>query len=190
MAENGPKKKKVKVKTADFAKQTRDERSPFYQFMRKEWEPSKPYDVERGLKYLERPKTAFDISQKSYKYDRQLYNKTEAPDVIYGNSNDNWKKTQPDVSSPVMESYHVRRDPYYYMPHPCGEEDSRPIWEITADEMYVASHSSIKVNRPKIKGKPDPIERFIDTPVMLKRNKSPLTHRYDATFQQKDLKKK
>ena len=182
MANNAPQKKKVKIKTADFAKQTRDERSPFYPFMRKEWEPSKPYDVERGLKYLERPKTAFNISQKSFKYDRQIYNKTDAPDVIYGNSNDYWKNTQPDVSTPIMESYHVRRDPYYYMPHPCGEEDSRPLWEIAADEMYVASHSKIKVNRPKMKGKPEPMERYIDTPLSLKRNKSPSSHRYDSTF--------
>ena len=116
------------------------------------------------------------------KYDRQVYRKSDAPDVIYGNVNESWKKTQPDVNVPIMDLGHDKHDPYYYMPKPCGEEDSRSQFEIEQEQEYLARRLSLKPNKPRPKIKPEPLERFIQTPVALQRNTSSFDNRYADVF--------
>lgn len=171
-----PKKKK----TGDFAKQTRDNRSPFAHLMRKETDVV--YDVDTGYKYLQRPSTSFDISQRAYKYNREILNKTEAPDIIYCNSNDQWKKTQPRDQVSDFNKLHYRKDPYYYMPKPCGEEDKRSKEEIMMDEEEARTREASTTRRSIPKEKPERLKRIIDTPLSLQRNKSAFEHRYEEAF--------
>lgn len=174
------KKAVKKQKTADFAKQTRDNRSPFAHIMRKETDVV--YDVESSLKYLDRPTTSFDIGQKAYKFKREILNKTEAPDIMYFDSHEQWKKTKPRDQVSDFNKLHYRKDPYYYMPKPCGEEDKRSKEEIYRDEEFMREREMTSTRRQPPSEPPERLKRIIDTPLQLQRNKSAFEHRYEDVF--------
>ena len=118
------KKKPVKKHRQPFALQTSKPSHPFGHLMRKEVTPEVEYDVERSRRALDRPRTAFDISQPSLGSERIVYKGTDAPDVIYDNVNEQFKNTIPRAATPLAMSRETKRhSPYHYMPKPCGEGD-------------------------------------------------------------------
>lgn len=160
------KRQKEKPKTArkePFALQTRnrDERGPFSHIMRKEVDPKYEYDVDKSWKYLERPKTAFNISQPAQKTDRMVYRKSEAPDIFYNDVQRQWNETQKSFGSPpIFGNTHDRYDAYYYMPHPCGQEHQMTESEIEEEYMKENQQPPKRRKTPK----PQPLKRIIDTP--------------------------
>ncbi|EAY06380.1 hypothetical protein TVAG_151870 [Trichomonas vaginalis G3] len=95
--------------------------SPFAQFMRTE-APDVEYDVEGNLRSLNKkipPRENF--GRRLDDSDRAIYQKSEAPDVIYPNTNDAWLKTIPSSgNAPSFDQMHDRKEAYAYMPKTCG----------------------------------------------------------------------
>lgn len=181
LAEKSTKERSLKKKKVQpMSRGGRDERGPFAHLMRKEVEPLVPYEVDRTYKYLERPKTAFDIKQKSFKEDRQIYVKTEAPDKLYDNVVDEWKNTKPKENVPNFDALHYRYDAYHYMPKTCGEDDKRSRAEIDAEKRELTLRTMPPTSTRK--GKPKALKRIIDTPLSIKRFTSDLDHRYADKF--------
>ena len=116
------KKKNVKKAKQPFALQTPKPEHPFQHIMRKETEPTEFLDVERSLRTLDRPVSSFNMSTPSEKHERTLYRKSDAPDVLYDNVNEQFKNTIKNPGSPVpIARTPTRHSPYYYMPKPCGQ---------------------------------------------------------------------
>lgn len=117
--EPAPKREKKKE---SFTLQTGQVKHPFQHIMRKEVNPQVEYEPIQSLRSLDRPVTSFNIKQPALKKDRMVYRKSEAPDIIYDNVNEEWKNTQKRATTPIpINKEMVRRDPYHYMPHGCGQ---------------------------------------------------------------------
>lgn len=118
------KEKKAKRKEEQpFSKQTSNfGKSPFRHLFT-EASPDAPMlnmDIEE--RKAKRPVTAFDIRQPAFKGDRTIYAKTSAPDIVYEDAPDQWKKTQQTEGSPIpLALQQERKPPYEYMPQQCGK---------------------------------------------------------------------
>lgn len=95
--------------------------SPFAQFMKTE-APDVEYDVEGNLRSQNKkipPRENF--GRRLDDNDRAIYCKSDAPDVIYPNTNDAWLKTKPaSGNAPSFDQMHDRKEAYAYMPQTCG----------------------------------------------------------------------
>jgi hypothetical protein len=121
-----PPKKRTK-KQEPFSKQSSCERNPFGREIRIDSTPKAEYDVDVSYRALERPKTAFNIKQPSLKRDRQIYRKSDAPDVFYDNVVEQSEKTRPRAGSAVdIGKGAPRHDVYHYMPHTDGSGEFGP----------------------------------------------------------------
>lgn len=106
-------KTRVKKKVQPFSLQTTNfDKSPFHHIMRKETEPSQSYDTERAYR---RPKTAFNISQPAFQNDRAIYCRSEAPDVIYDNVQQQYNNTiKKTISNIAFCSQRISPYPYKF----------------------------------------------------------------------------
>lgn len=155
-----PEKKKPpqQKKKQGFALQTGRPSTPFEHIMRKEVEPEVEYDVAKSRRALDRPVTSFNIRQPALGRDRMVYSKSEAPDVMYDNVNDQFLKTVSRATTPLgMDREVKRRSPYHYMPKPCGAGD------------YPDAHSTVTGKRSIEIGKMAKRKCMLDTPGSFKR---------------------
>ena len=85
------KKNIIKPKKQPFELQTTTRiGSPFKHLIRNEIEPKEEYNI----KIQSRPVTSFNISQPSFKNQRTIYIKSEAPDKFYDNINETYNKNK------------------------------------------------------------------------------------------------
>jgi len=114
---NKPEKVEPKKKTIQpFSQQTSHPKiSPFEHIMRREINVE--YNPEKSLEYLERPKTAFNISQPAFHNKREILVKTDAPDKFYDNVTEQFKNTiNRPPSPPPMARMNDRKSPYNNRP--------------------------------------------------------------------------
>jgi hypothetical protein len=132
----------------------------YKQSIKKKIEKEKPEDnVERSLLFLEKggkilPGTHF--GRKLSDTNRTIYNKTEAPDIIYPNVIEQWKNINSrDQAKDILFSRQAdKHDPYYYMPKPCEEDNYLPNSDLMIN----------KENVPSLDRMP-PRRIFQDTPI-------------------------
>lgn len=101
---------------------SRLQKGPFNHMIHQEAPQDAQYNVEYSLSKLESKKIppATNFGSRVSK-DRVILNKSEAPDRIYPNVIDGWKKTAKSYGSPPdFKNMHDRKSAYDYMPKTCG----------------------------------------------------------------------
>lgn len=94
------------------------DKHPFQSFMGPEYTKDLVYDVDLSIKLSDKKiKPLNNFGRRTNDNDRAIYVQSEAPDIVYKNVNEEWKKTQKNSGTgPVFSTMHERRSPYDYMP--------------------------------------------------------------------------
>lgn len=117
------KKETVKQKKQPFSQQTTHFHiHPFESFMQLDASTNLQYDVDKSLQSLDKKLQPMpNFGRRLNDTDRTIYNKTEAPDILYPNVNEEWNNVHPTTGvAPNFGFMHERKSAYDYMPQTCG----------------------------------------------------------------------